>query len=103
MNGKESRKTMRVLPLEQGFSEESRAAKIAALKALVVAGAYRLDATAVAAAMLEAGAIEFETAAFDLSQDGEMRRAMRRFVVAPAPTREHPAHPSGRLRVVSAG
>lgn len=101
MNGKDGQKTMRAMPLGQGYGEESRAAKVAALKAQVAAGTYRLDAAAVAAAMLEAGAIEFETAAFDLSRDGEMRRAMRRFVVTP--TREHPAHPGGRLRVVSAG
>lgn len=101
MNGKDGQKTMRALPLGQAYGEESRAAKVAALKAQVAAGTYRLDAAAVAAAMLEAGVIEHGEPAFALSHPGEMRRAMRRFVVEP--TREHPAPSRGRLRVVSAG
>jgi len=101
MNGNDGRKTMRAMPLGRAYSEESRAAKMAALKAQVAAGRYPLDASAVAEAMLEAGAIAVGTPAFDLSQEGGMQRAMRRFVVEPA--REHPATPRGRLRVVSAG
>lgn len=101
MNGNDGRKTMRAMPLGQAYSEESRAAQVAGLKAQVAAGRYRLDATVVAAAMLEAGVIEVETLAFDLSQAGEMKRVMQRFVVEP--TREHPVRPHGRLRVVSAG
>lgn len=71
-------------PIDKKFQAEARARRIRELRAQVRSGTYRLDAEAVALALLETGAIEAPHAeSLDTSPEA-LRQARARFVIPPA-------------------
>jgi len=73
-------------PAADAYGDDTRAARVRALKKRVASGQYRLDAEAVAEAMLAEGVFETNARpAASIEDSDEMRRALGRFVVQPGP------------------
>ena len=73
-----------IFPLARNYTPEARAERVNELREQIRSGAYRLDAAAVAEAILESGAIEPpHTLALDTNPKS-LRHAMARFVIAPS-------------------
>ena len=71
-------------PLATRYSPEARALRVNELREQVRRGAYRLDAEAVARAILDSGAIEPSSIVATDASPETLRKAMARFVVLPS-------------------
>jgi hypothetical protein len=97
MDGKGDGKVVS-FPGADEYGEEAREARVRALKKRVASGEYRLDAGAAAEAMVAEGVFETNARPAAIEDSEEMRRAMGRFVVQPAP---EPTASDGGARAAS--
>lgn len=90
MNGNEDKRIVS-FPGSGEHSAEAREARVRALKKRIANGEYRLEAGAIAEAMLEQGVFAAESSgvtASDVSDADGMRRAMDHFVVRAEPAED---------------
>ena len=86
---------LKSFPLAKPYSREARAARVQELHDRVRAGTYRLDAEAVALAIIDAGAVDLVAGQSLPTSPAGFRRAMARFVVTPAPESPSSAKAAG--------
>lgn len=83
MNGRDEKRLLS-FPGNGEYGEAAREARVRALKKRVAAGEYRLEAEAIAGAMLDAGVFDTERSAVtphEVEHPTGMKRAMEHFVV----------------------